>query len=182
MNPSDYDKENEKFVAALATICAKDSGHRAALRGWWSQATKIRAYPIFGRLGALDAKRDLTPRMVVAALYATHFQEGNPPHKAGGFSVGSAALCLGNRENETHEHPFDRHFRRILASDSLEDLAAQLNRFVKRLSRAEGGHVPLNYQLLLKQLRIWNSRPELRGRIGTDWAMDFWQAPAPADA
>jgi CRISPR type I-E-associated protein CasB/Cse2 len=158
MNP--YDETNSRFIAQLTRLC-DDRGHSASLRRYWSETTRHQALPILGRLGAIGDDRTTT----VAALYAVH------PNHVEGSGIGRAALRLGDRKDG--DHPYDRHFRRLLACTDLDDLAPQLHRLVKRLSR-EG--VPLDYAKLLKELRFWSTGHA--ENVKTSWAKDFWQAPA----
>jgi CRISPR system Cascade subunit CasB len=176
MSTTDYQKQNEDFVASLAKVCA-DRGHRAALRRWWSEGTRHYAYPILGKLFALDDER----KTLLAALYAVHSKDSAPAHVSGAHSIGSAALKLGG--GSTSANGFDsmgRHFRRLLTADSLDDLGPQLHRLVKRLEREA---IPLDYARLLGDLRQFRNNPEA---VKTRWAIAFWQAPAeqsaPADA
>lgn len=176
MSTTDYQKQNEDFVASLAKVCA-DRGHRAALRRWWSEGTRHYAYPILGKLFALDDER----KTLIAALYAVHSKDSAPAHVSGAHSIGSAALKLGG--GSTSANGFDsmeRHFRRLLAAESLDDLGPQLHRLVKRLERES---IPLDYARLLGDLRQFRNNPE---SVKTRWAIAFWQAPAeqpaPADA
>lgn len=183
MSTTDYQKQNEDFVASLAKVCA-DRGHRAALRRWWSEGTRHYAYPILGKLFALDDDR----KTLLAALYAVHSKDSAAAHVSGGNSVGKAALMIAG--GSTSANGFDsmeRHFRRLLAADDFDDLGQQLFRLVKRMERASP-YVSLDYALLLKQLNFWSSKknPKLRDQVKTRWALAFWQAPAeqptPADA
>lgn len=183
MSNPDYQKQNEDFVASIIGVC-KDRGHRAALRRWWSAGTRHYAYPILGRLSALDDDR----KTLVAALYAVHSRDSTPAHVTGGNSIGKAALVLGG--GSTSASGFDsmeRHFRRLLAADDLDDLGLQLFRLVKRMERASPA-ISLDYTQLLKELNYWSSakKPELRDKVKTDWALAFWQAPTeqptPAEA
>ena len=154
-----YDESNSSFITQLAKLC-EDRGNSASLRRYWSETTRPAALPILGRLGAIGDDRKST----VAALYAVH------PAHAEGVGIGRAALRLGERKDG--DHPYDRHFRRLLACADLDDLAPQLHRLVKRLSREA---VPLDYSKLLTQLRFWTSG-HTEG-VKTDWAKEFWQAP-----
>jgi CRISPR type I-E-associated protein CasB/Cse2 len=154
-----HDESNGSFVTQLARLC-EDRGHSAALRRYWSETTRPAALPILGRLGAIGDDR----KSIVAALFAVH------PAHAEGIGIGRAALRLGDRKDG--EHPYDRHLRRILACTDLEDLAPQLHRLVKRLSRES---VPLDYTKLLKELNFWSTG--YAERVKTDWAKEFWQAP-----
>jgi CRISPR type I-E-associated protein CasB/Cse2 len=154
-----HEESNSSFIAQLAKLC-EDRGHSASLRRYWSETTRPAALPILGRLGAIGDDRKST----VAALYAVH------PAYAEGVGIGRAALRLGERKDG--EHPYDRHFRRLLACADLDELAPQLHRLVKRLSREA---VPLDYGRLLAQLRFWTSG--YAENVKTDWAKEFWQAP-----
>lgn len=168
MSTTDYQKQNEDFVASLVRVCA-DRGHRAAMRRWWSEGTRHYAYPILGRLFALDDDR----KTLVAALYAVHSKDSTPAHVLGANSIGSAALKLAG--GSTSANGFDsmeRHFRRLLAANDLEDLTPQLHRLIKRLERES---IPLDYVRLLGDLRQFSNNPEA---VKTRWALAFWQAPA----
>ena len=176
MSTTDYQKQNEDFVAALIKVCA-DRGLRAAMRRWWSEGTRHYAYPILGKLFALDDER----KTLVAALYAVHAKDSAPAHVSGAHSIGSAALKLaGGSASANGFDSMERHFRRLLAADSLDDLGPQLHRLVKRLEREA---IPLDYARLLGDLRQSRNNPEA---VKTRWALAFWQAPAeqpaPADA
>lgn len=141
---------------------------RALLRRYWSPATRTQAYPILGQLGAIDDAR----KAFVATLYAE-----NPLHQAG-LGVGKAALRLGDRRED--EHPYDRHFRRLLACQELGDvenpgeLPQQLHRLVKRLA---GEGVGLDFAELHKNLNFWR---DYRDRVLLRWASEFWGAPVPS--
>lgn len=167
----DYQKQNVDFVAALVRECS-DRGTRAELRRYWSERTRHYAYPVLGKLRALDN----APRVIGAALFAAHDRDHSRAHRKGGASVGGAFLYLagGGRTKPAYEST-ERHFRRLLACHSLEDLGAQLHRLVKRLER-EG--YPLDYERLLRDLRFWRKNAE---RVKTDWSLDFWQAKAASE-
>jgi CRISPR type I-E-associated protein CasB/Cse2 len=154
-----HDEQNRRFISQLAELC-DDRGHAAALRRYWSDTTEHQALPILGRLGAIGDERKST----VAALYAVH------PLHAEGFGIGRATIRLGERKDG--EHSYDRHFRRLLACNEIADLAPQLHRLVKRLSREA---VPLDYAKLLSELNFWSTG--YSDRVKTDWAKEFWQSP-----
>lgn len=152
--------DHAAYVARLASaLDDQHRGDRAALRRHWSPTTRHQAFPVLGKLGALGDER----KTILCALFAEH-----PLHKTGN-TVGKAALFLGDRRDG--DHPFDRHFRRLLACDNLNDLGTQLHRFVKRLSR-EG--IPLDYAVLHRDLNFWANYSD---RVKLDWASQFWQAP-----
>ena len=153
--------KNDHFIDRLVKVCG-DRGAAAELRRYWSLATRHYAYPVLGRLGAVDPRR---PDAITSALFAVH-----PHHSGGGRGIGRAALALGERKE--NKHPYDSQFRRLLASDSLEDVSQQLYRLFKRLER-EG--IAVDYNKTLWDLRNWAKKAE---DVKTRWAMDFWQAPA----
>lgn len=157
---NEYEEQNQRFITHLARV-VEDRGNRAALRRYWSPTTRHQAYPILGQLFALEDKR----QTILAALYAEH------PNHQKKISVGKAALLLGDRKEG--QHPYDTHFRRLLSCDSTEDLAQQLHRLVKRLSRSRES-IGLDYADLLKRLNFWANHHE---SVKLRWAADFWQAP-----
>ena len=173
MNAPDYQQQNTDFVAQLVNLCKDDRGHRAALRRWWSDGTRHYAYPLLGKLYALEDDR----KTITAALYGAHLKDTAPAHLAGSHSIGSAALKLGGNSSQADAFPsMERHFRRLLAADSLEDLAPQLHRLIKRLERES---IPLDYARLLGDLRQCRNNPEA---VKTRWAIAFWQAPTETPA
>lgn len=161
VNPSNpRDEADDLFLKELIRAC-DDRGKRAALRRWWSPATRAYAYPVLGGLRAIDNM----PKTLTAALYAVH-----PNHSESARSIGQTCLRLGG-----DPEAYEAHFRRLLASSSLDDLGEQLHRAVKRASR-NGSPLPVNYARLLRDLRLWD-----RGRwdaVKIRWAQDFWQAPS----
>jgi CRISPR system Cascade subunit CasB len=155
-----HQETNSKFITHLKRLCDDDRGHAAALRRYWSETTRHQALPVLGRLGAIDDDRTT----ITAALYAVH------PSHADGMGIGRASLRLGERKDG--DHPYDRHFRRLLACANLDDLAPQLHRLVKRLNRDS---IPLDFSKLLQELRFWSTGHS--ESVKTAWAKDFWQAP-----
>ncbi len=160
--PPDYVADNQKFLTQLQRAC-EDRGQRAALRRYWSEATRHDAFPVLGRLRAIGN----APRSLVAALYAEH-----PHHSASARSLGQTCLRIAGGEVENYES----HFRRLLACGDLDDLAGQVHRAIRRASR-EGAGLPVNYLALLRDLFFWK---DYRDGVKTRWAQDFWQAPAAA--
>lgn len=156
----DSKPDHAAFIARLQKLAHdRERGQRAALRKYWSPTTRHQSYPVLGLLNALGNEQ----KTILAALFAEH-----PKHQ-GNVSVGKAALLLGDRKDG--DHPYDRHFRRLLACDDLPDLGQQLHRLVKRLSR-EG--IGLDYADLHKRLNFWTN---YRENVKLHWASDFWQAP-----
>lgn len=163
MTANPYQIENEQFVASLEKLLP-DRGALAALRKWWSPGTRHYAYPILGRLRALDDTR----RTPLAALFAVHATRSKSPHVRGGLSLGAAALKLAGGPKGAGFESMEKHFQRLLAAKTLDDLPTQLHRLVKRLER-EG--IQLDYVQLLTDLRQFRTSPE---KVRIRWSRDFW--------
>ncbi len=149
----------DALIDKLIRTC-NDRGSRAELRRFWSPATLHYAYPVLGRLGVPNPKN---PDALTAALFAV-----NPRHAPDGLRIGQACRKLAG---DNGFESFEKHFRRLLASDALEEVAEQLHRIFKRMDRES---IALDFHKLLWDLRKWNKD---RDEIKTRWAMDFWQAP-----
>lgn len=167
---SDYQKQNEDFVARVRERC-RDRGTRAELRRYWSERTRHYAYPVLGALGAINDER----RQLIAALYATHDRDNSPAHRIGGASVGAAFLHVAGGPKGGAYDSTERHFRRLLACQTLEELGDQLHRLVKRLERDS---TPIDYAKLLGDLRQWHNNSDA---VKTRWSLDFWQAKPDSD-
>lgn len=160
--------DNEPLIADLIRVC-DDRGLAAHLRKYWSLGTRLPyAIPILGRLGVIGKPAD----EITAALFAEHCRQ-TILHQPGGPTLGRACLRLagGSTQADGFES-FERHFRRLLACESLEEVGDQLSRIVKRLQRDA---IPLDHNRLLWDLRSW---PRKSDQVKTRWAMDFYQAPA----
>lgn len=162
---TEYSEQNRRFISHLEKILGDkgDRGDRAGLRRWWSASTRGYAFPVLGRLGALDEWNATNPRLLVAALFAEHPQH-NPKMR------GIGATCLEFGRKADGERVYEAHFRRLLSCESLDDLGEQLHRAVRRAAREPVG---VNYEELLSNLRQWRNN---RQRVKTRWAMQFWQA------
>ena len=169
---------NKAFIEDLKKI-AKDRGNRAALRCYWSTATQHKAYSLLAQLGALKSE----PRTILAALYAEHAKRENFNADLPQQDIGKAAREIGkDKFKKDEKHPYEMHFRRLLASNSFDELARQLHRLVKRLEREQIG---LDYEQLLINLFTWKKadkvdEPQKREKIKIGWAADFWQSPIPS--
>jgi len=162
----DHEQEARDFVARLARYAPGTKGdphrgERAMLRRYWSPGTRSYAYPVLGALRALGNEA----KTLTAALYAIH------PLDKDIASFGETCRRVAGKNRDT----FEPHFRRLLACESLDDLAEQLPRLGRRAER-EG--VPINYKRLLNDLGLWHFAGAAED-IKTRWAKDFWQAPDP---
>ena len=150
-------KPDEPLVQDIVAVC-RERGAAAELRRYWSPATRHYAFPVLGRIRVRDPR---SPDAITAALYAT-----NPNHKPGGLRPGKALQQFARGEES-----FDAHVRRLLASDSLEEVGSQLQRLFVRL---EGTGIALDYNRLLWDLRNWSSHSE---DVKTAWGKDYWMSP-----
>lgn len=163
-------QKNDPFIDQLISVC-KDRGYAAELRRFWSPTTQHHSYSPLGLLRVFDGSDSRShPRVadnakaITAALYAV-----NSRHVPGGQSIGSACNRLAG---DAGFDAFERHFRRLLASDSLEEVGDQLHRIFKRMDRES---ITLDYNRVLKDLRNW---PKWSESVKTRWAMDFWKTPS----
>ena len=154
MSNTPQKKQNEPLIEKTIEVC-RDRGTVAELRRFWSTATKHYAFPGLGRIGVRDPR---SADAMTAALYAI-----NPNHVAGGLRLGQALKKFGDGQES-----FDAHVRRLLASDSLEDAADQLQRILVRFN---GAGVHLDFNTLLWDLRKWTNRSE---DVKTSWGKDYW--------
>lgn len=165
-----------KFSIQHMLNLLQDRGIRAYARKFWSPTTQGQSFRVFGRLNALNGKYQITPEMIVIAVYATHFDENKAAHHKKNRSIGASLRQLGGGNEKADQFPsVERHFSRLLASDNLDDLAQQLNRFAKKFKTAKPS-VTMDYEQLLWDLRHFLSNPE---KTRLRWAADFWQAPIP---
>lgn len=161
---------NDPFINRMIEVC-NDRGHAAELRRFWSPTTQHHSYPVLGQMRVFDGsdsrnypKLTDNVKAITAALYAV-----NPRHLSGGQSVGTACNRLAG---DAAFEAFERHFRRLLASDTLEEVGDQLHRIFKRMDRES---ITLDYNRVLKDLYSWSKWSE---NIKTRWSMDFWKTPA----
>lgn len=164
MSEQKNQKSDEQLIEQVVRVCA-DRGACAMLRRYWSVTTRHYAFPVLARLPVQSFD---SPDAMAAALYAV-----NPNHNNGGPRLGQALYRLAHDKDPD---AFERHFRRLLASESLEDAADQLHRLFKRLDRSGLG---LDYNSLLWDLRKWRNDRE---GVRTGWATDFWLKPAEMEA
>jgi len=154
------EKQDDPFIIKLLKL-SQDRGSLSHLRRYWSESTMHYAYPILGRLGVPDRRR---PDAITAALFSM-----SPHHKLGAVNIGTACRKLAG---ENGMESMEKHFRRLLACESLEEVADRLSRLFKRMDRES---ILLDYNRLMWDLRNWDKKAS---DIKARWAMDFWQAPA----
>ncbi len=152
------------FVERLVALAdKKDRGRLADLRRGLSPTTEHHAWPA---LGALVGSSAFEPghRLIyqtVGALFALH-----PAHQEIG-SLGVTCRHLAHGREEA----FERRFRRLLASGSLEDLRDQLVHLVKM---AKASDKSVDYLQLFEDMCRFRYDPQ---RVKVEWARDYWSAP-----
>lgn len=161
--PPDTRTHAERFLAKLRKI-TNDRGKMAALRRGASEATKRQAWPVIASLG--EDVGNFTAG-TVAALFAEHPEEENQS-----WSFGATCRQIALHGGAGYEIPesFDKRFRRLLACDSVEDVAEQFKTWV-RFAKAKGLRV--NYERMYNDLAFWE-RPA--DDIKLRWARGFWPA------
>jgi CRISPR type I-E-associated protein CasB/Cse2 len=171
-NPSKESDLASSFVERLVSLADNgDRGRLANLRRALSPTTEHYAWPVLCALaGAMpcEENRRLTYQ-TVGGLFALH-----PVHKEIG-GLGATCRLLRKEKDYNKDDPFDRRFRRLLASDSVEDLRDQLIRVVK-MAKSSDKTVAVDYIRLFKDLSGFAYN---RQRIKVEWARGYWSAPAP---
>jgi CRISPR system Cascade subunit CasB len=144
-----------------------DRGLMADLRCALVESKQHRAWPALHRLGV-----DVTNRVaaIVAALYATHPQEG-----PGNFGDTCRAVQSrrGDSRGDDKLSPIERRFLHLLAAEKGDELDQRVTRMVLVAKSLE---VPVDYERLETDLRFWNDRTK------TAWAARFWAPDVAADA
>jgi CRISPR system Cascade subunit CasB len=153
---SEQTKENEPIVSAAIRVC-NDRASASSLRKYWSRETRHYSFPVLGGLGLRDPDG---PDARTAALYAIH-----PDH-----SPQTAGLGHSLRKVDGGKGTMDSRVRRLLASDTLDDVTLQIRRLLPLLGR-EG--VAINYNQLLWDLRKWNKDSD---GVKTGWGRGYWMS------
>ena len=148
------------FVERLVALSDKgDRGRLADLRRALSPTTEHQAWPALGALvGGLAFQDDL--RLIyetVGALFALHPTQ----RQIGNIGVTCRHLAQGR------EDAFGRRFRRLLASDSPEDLRNQLVHIIKMAKSADKA---VDYVQLFKDMRWFRNSPQ---RLKVEWARQY---------
>ncbi len=166
--PVPRESQDEPLILDLLKL-VKDRGRASELRRYWSPTTRYSyAVPVLGQLHILDKPAD----QIAAALFAEHCRQA-VLHHPGGANIGAALRQLaGGRSDAPAFDSTERHVRRLLASDTLEEVGEQLHRLIRRLQRMS---IPLDHNKLLWDLRRWSKHSD---DVKTHWALRFWQAPA----
>ncbi len=145
----------------------EDRAMMAGLRCSLVESKKHRAWPVLHRLGV-----DVTNRVVaiVAALYATHPEEGQ-----GNFGVTCREIQIRRGDKQSDDNkptPTERRFLHLLAAEKGDELYQRVTRMVLV---AKSQDVPVNYEQLETDLKFWNERTK------TEWAGSFWTPDVDVD-
>jgi CRISPR system Cascade subunit CasB len=144
----------------------EDRGMMADLRCSLIEGKKHRAWPVLHRLGVDVTNRDAA---IIAALYATHPEEGR-----GNFGDTCRAVQSrrGDSRSDDKLSPIERRFLHLLAAEKGVELYQRVMRIVLI---AKGLGVPVDYGTLETDLKFWNDRTK------AEWAARFWTPEADLD-
>jgi len=145
-------------------------GLLADLRKLLSPATRNQGIFALGKIGARDAigRREME---TLAAIFAI---SPHRPEKRRNF--GETCRALARRNNKRPgDSPFDAHFRRILASRTLEDL---LDPLVSAARLAKTADVPIDHQSLEWDLKQFRHDPD---KVLENWAKSYFDTRKPTE-
>ena len=137
-------KENRKMMAVLRRSLSPTLEHKA--------------FPYLIRWVNITNERDRTVAMCVAGCFALHKE-----HSDSAGSLGASLKQLAkSRHTRNPEEAFSKRFLKIVGGE--RDAACK---HVSLAIRSLKG-VPVNYELLLKDLWYWNDR------VRRTWAQEYW--------
>ena len=160
----------QKCLGADGSPADHARGQLAGLRKLLSPATRAQGLFALGSLGAQQAIGN--PALeTLAAAFAAH------PHGASERrDFGATCRDLARRNGaKPGDSPFDRHFRRILASRNIEELREPLLSAV-RLAKTSG--VAVDFQRLEWDLLTFRNNPD---PVLERWAKSYFDTREPAE-
>lgn len=181
MNSSDSTPaEPPTLTGLLARHCLKPDGtpadhargSLAGLRKLLSATTRNQGLFALGQLGFVDWERDPSS-LIVAALFGLH------PHRCEkwrNFGTTCRDLAVRGGDARPGDSPFDRHFRRILASRTLDDIAKPILT-AGRMAKASGKSI--HFPALHKDLVSFSHDPD---PILERWAKSYFDAWEPGES
>jgi|SRR6185436_7288681 len=160
------------FLRRLRQLEARDDrGALSALRRGASPTTRHLAWRVVSQCGG-----DLNNAAwaAVGTAFAFYPQpEGSPDYSS---NLGATCYALADQSRKDGKSPFDSRFRRVLASESVEDLSTWIVQIVKRAKSAKPQPAPVNYEELLTAMLRWDEHDaSWRERVRRDWATAYWQ-------
>lgn len=146
-------------------------GRLAGLRKLLSPATRNQGLFALGSIGFYDWERDPSAT-TVAGLFGLY------PHRAEKWrNFGTTCRELASKGGATPgDSPLDRHFRRILAARTLDDLLPSIRR-VGRVAKASG--VTIHYEKLHRDLQAFHRDPD---SVLESWAKSYFDTREPTEA
>jgi CRISPR type I-E-associated protein CasB/Cse2 len=153
-----------QFVGALRKA-KSNRGKMSALRRGLIDNPRMHvdAWPVIADLGG-DIRNP--SHIAVAAFYATHPEESNARN------FGETCRIISTGSDNKLIDSFETRFRRLLASNEVEDVIAQLRSWVRF---AESKGTGINYESLFLDLHFW---PWSAERTRVQWAASFWKSGA----
>ncbi len=161
---------NEELSTLLSRTGERHRGLHAALRKLLSDATRPQAWPAMASAGLAQGIGNPAAE-TVAGLFGLHPMNNGDP----GWNFGATCRAIARKSEgkiEDEDHPFHKHFRRLVSCRTTEE-ACEVVRRLGRVARSR--EVPINYTLLLRDLRCWN-QPWVR----ESWARTYFAAERPA--
>lgn len=167
MEPS-RPKEFIKYLVGLTGASGGRGGDRAALadlRHGIATAAAERAWPHIAPFCDLRDQSALDAFAVVGAGFALH---GTTDPQAGNMGASLRRLAVEGKNSPTDAlNSFGARFRRLLTCNSTDEVCALLPGILRATARKG---IPVNYELLLHDLRTWDKDVKVR------WAQSYWGA------
>jgi len=177
--PVDTPPEEKTLVALLHRHCLTPDGRPADharglladLRKLLSDSTRNQGLFALGRIGFTEWGRDPSS-LVVAGLFGLY------PHRADKWrNFGTTCRELACRhQSRPGDSPFDRHFRRILASRTLDELCSPVLA-AGRMAKAEV--IAIHFGALHRDLRKFRHDPDT---VLEAWAKSYFETREPTEA
>lgn len=154
------------FVQNMIELCKRSNGARSALRRAVSQEQEAFIYMYLSPWIDLTDNRKRKIYTLVASMLASEKDVGS-----GSLSLGKALqLSVKKRikkDDSNKEPPSDPRFRRLLATDGVDDALLVLPPIIRLIQARCPGQ--LDYVSLLRDLEWYDERVRIR------WARDFFR-------
>jgi CRISPR type I-E-associated protein CasB/Cse2 len=180
--PAETNPDQPTLVGLLYRHCLTPDGKSsfaargliANLRKLRSPATRNQGLFALGSIGFTDWERDPSS-VTVTAVFASHPHSPDKPRNFGTTCRDLATRGKGGENSGTPgDSPFDRHFRRLLAARTLDDILP----VVLSIGRiAKSADVSIDYYLLHKDLRRFRYEPDA---VLERWAQSYFKTLEPA--
>ncbi len=160
-------KDSHPFIRYLLDLSPeKDRGILADLRKGFSKDSAIRAWTHIGRFCRLDSEERIIFQ-TVAAGYAT-----NPVNDDTSYANFGSVMkklvheTVGN--DETKRQSFDTTFRRLLGSETTEEICQRLR---SPILVTKAKNIPIPWESLFWDLKKWGEDVKVK------WASKYWEVP-----